>query len=185
MSILTLEEAMSLEGSNKRNNLPYTICPSVTDIVISDSISPLDMTATSFLIGFVGPHNNKIIMANNRKRGLEIPGGHIEPNENIIEAACREEKEETGAEVLIQTIVPIGFERIISSGLKPEKYRYSFPVGFQQFFAAKVILHDFVETEECRMPQLLSYQDIVNKNSPFDMSRKHILKTAWDIFGRS
>lgn len=182
MSILTLEEALSLDGSFLRKDLQYTVKPSTCDIVISDAIAPIDMTATAFMIGFCGDNNEKVIIANNRKRGFEIPGGHVESGESIIDAAIREPREETGAEVIPETIVPVGFERIISTGVKPKNHRYSFPYGFQQFFAAKVILHNFVETQECKMPELFSYQDVVNKNSPFDLSRKFLLKTAWDMF---
>lgn len=46
--------------------------------------------------------DDKILVLNRKRNnwpGLTFPGGHIEPNETILESVIREVKEETGLEV--------------------------------------------------------------------------------------
>lgn len=42
-------------------------------------------------------HGDKWLLTNHKKRGLEFPGGKVEPSETLEEAARRETFEETGA----------------------------------------------------------------------------------------
>lgn len=82
--------------------------------------------------------NGCVVVAVMRKfgRGVEIPGGHVEPGETLMEAAVREAFEETGCTV--DMVRPIGFQRLVSDGAPPEGYRYPFPLSFQTFFAGRV-----------------------------------------------
>ena len=45
---------------------------------------------------------NEILLQNRRKadwRGYTLPGGHVEPEESIVDAGVREMKEETGVDI--------------------------------------------------------------------------------------
>ena len=54
----------------------------------------------------ISKHNGKWVFCKHKERNTyEIPGGHREPNEDILETARRELREETGA--LLFDIAPI------------------------------------------------------------------------------
>ncbi|WP_017726494.1 RNA deprotection pyrophosphohydrolase [Halalkalibacterium ligniniphilum] len=50
-------------------------------------------------------YQNKWLVTNHRTRGLEFPGGKVEADESVTEAAYREVKEETGASVETLTFI--------------------------------------------------------------------------------
>ena len=61
----------------------------------------------------VAKYKDKYVFCYNKKRkGWEIPGGHIEEGENYIEAAKREMYEETGATKI--KIIPVAVYKINS-----------------------------------------------------------------------
>lgn len=54
--------------------------------------------------------DTKILMQNRTKsdwKGYALPGGHIEPNESVVESVIREVKEETGLEIKNPTLCGI------------------------------------------------------------------------------
>lgn len=127
--------------------------PNTIEVVSSDLIAPAHLTKTSFMIPLT--RKGTVIMAHNRRRGLEFPGGHVDPGETLTFAAVRETLEETG--VRVSHIRPIGHQMMISTGEKPEGYKYPFPLSFQQFFVGEVMGMDpYVENDECLKPVELS-----------------------------
>lgn len=53
---------------------------------------------------------NKILLKKDPNRGWELPGGHVENNESLKEAAVREIKEETGIIIEITKFCGISHE---------------------------------------------------------------------------
>lgn len=62
-------------------------------------------------------YQNQWLLTNHQDRGYEFPGGKVEPFENAEEAALREVKEETGADVKKLTYIGqykvLGREKVI------------------------------------------------------------------------
>lgn len=137
-------------------NVPYLPLPNYVEVVLTDELSPVDLTKTAFVVPVCD--DGSIILANNVRRGLEISGGHIEDGETPEEAACREALEEVGCEVT--DVVPIGYLRMVSEGEVPADYAYPHPISYQQFFAGRVTaINEYQPNEECNVPVRTSVLD--------------------------
>jgi 8-oxo-dGTP pyrophosphatase MutT (NUDIX family) len=157
---MTELELISADGIAAERDVPYLPLPNVVEVVISETLAPDHLTPTAFLFPFFD--NGDVQMACNRRRNVEVPGGHRDPLpsgriEHPAVAARRETDEEAGASVT--DLVPVGFMRSTTSGPKPDGYRYPYPVSCQQFFAGRIVaLRDFVETDECKAPVRLTHE---------------------------
>lgn len=174
---------------------PYI--PGKNTILYSSCIDePIENVTASFCYLFVG--NNKILLANNRKCGLEIPGGHVEPNETPRQASIREAQEETGVVIKkLHGYVMTAKHTCLFD--KPENYNYPYPISYMNFYIAKncnYLSNTFVETEECKKPELIEYgvhdtgitlfptkrqedvvHDFLNRNPFFNIFAKQALET--------
>lgn len=140
-----------MEIIHTEHNVKYLPLPNKVEFILTSIMAPLDLTKTSFVIPFINSHH--VIMADNRRRGFEIPGGHIEPGEQLIQAAQRECLEETGFDIV--DLVPIGFLKMTSDGEVPDDWKYPHPVSYQQFFTGEISNWNVFEAnEECKHPVL-------------------------------
>lgn len=175
---LTSEEMLALEGVEQEVDVSYIPLPNTVDVVISDVLSPQAITPTAFAFPFFD--NGDVLLAHNRRRQVEVPGGHRDPippkgmtlaevlllpasvlktirKEHPAVAAARETHEETGA--VVSELVPVGFMRSRSDGVEPQGYKYPYPVACQQFFAGMITtVRDFKETDECKPPVRLTHE---------------------------
>ncbi len=63
-------------------------------VVISDCHPPQELTTAAFALAFDG---DRLLMTNLRRRGWNVPGGHVEPGESPEDTMRREVYEETVA----------------------------------------------------------------------------------------
>jgi len=149
MKILNTDEVLDMPSIHVRKDVSYILLPNTVDVIVSDNLLPREINPTTF--AFVFTEDGKLIMANNRRRGPEVAGGHIEGDETALEGAKREALEETGAHV--DELTPVGFFRSVTEGEMPENYRYPYPVSCQQFFAGIATRIDKYEAnDECLEP---------------------------------
>lgn len=134
-------------------NIPYILLPNKVEVVVSNEASGADVNPTAFM--FLFTKDGELILAQNRRRGLEIPGGHIEPEDaNSMAGAIRECFEETGA--VVKECQPVGYFKSTTEGEKPDVYRYPYPISCQQFFAGIVDhIGGYVENDECLLPAVV------------------------------
>lgn len=131
------------------HDVSYLPLPNTVEIVITNQLAPVELTRTAFMLPVFD--DGALLIAQNRRRGLEIAGGHIEGDETPEVAAIREALEETGCTVT--GVRPIGYLRMTSKGVAPDGYRYPFPLSYQQFFAGRAErLDSYVENDECVAP---------------------------------
>ncbi|MBY3155449.1 NUDIX domain-containing protein [Rhizobium laguerreae] len=157
---MALDEMLVSEGTEAEENVVYIPLPNTVDVVLSDLLAPDDITPTGFSFNFFD--DGDLLLAHNRRRQVEVPGGHRDPlreggREHPAVAATRESFEETGA--VVSDLKPVGFMRSHSDGVRPEEYKYPWPNSCQQFFAALIDrVVDFEETDECRPPVRLTHE---------------------------
>ena len=153
-------------------NISYIPGINIVETYITDELPPLELCATSFYILF---HKNKLILANNLRRGMEISGGHIDPGETIHEAALRESREETGC----FNIRYIGhFVRKHTSNSEVEQdYKYPHPISYMTFFVgiADEIDLDLIFEDECGKPFEIPLGD-------FGYFVPDVYKQEWESF---
>ena len=158
-------DAMAMPGGAATDDVGYLPRPNRVEAVVTALAAPPDLVRTAFLLPFLP--DGSLVMAVNRRRGPEIPGGHIEEGEDALEAAVREAFEETG--VIVERPSPLGYLRMVSRGEAPTGWGYPHPVGFQQFFAARVLR---VETrdadDECLEPLLVTREMAADPGGPLD-----------------
>jgi len=133
----------------RKADVSYLPKPNYVQFVADDTIQHPDLTRTAFMVPLMP--DGSVIMAMNRRRGIEFPGGHIDPGETSCAAAHRETVEETG--YWVSHIKALGYLVQCSEGVKPADYHYPFPTSFQQFYTADVMSFEpYVENDECLSP---------------------------------
>ena len=112
---------------------------------------PVSNTTAAFVFGF---YKNQLVLARNLKRGIEIPGGHIEPGETVEQSGIREIKEETGA--IVKKVRPFIRSTLTCNFEKPEHYKYPFPISHMEFMIADIErMTDDIMTSEVGTPILI------------------------------
>lgn len=87
----------------------------------------------------VTSHRGALLLVQNRKRGWEIPGGHIDEGEEIEQALVREVIEETGA--VIENPQMFGYKIVLPVSPIPHRDKkgsfYPFPHSFVPYYYAE------------------------------------------------
>jgi 8-oxo-dGTP diphosphatase len=138
-----------------QRDLRYQPTPNRSEFVFSDTMTGRRDTATSFVFPFL--KTGELVMAQSLKPGRDVEpgGGHIEPGEDQVKAALREGFEELCAR--LGTLVPIGHQRMLTGGIRPEGWRYPFPLAYQAFFTARVeSMEAYIPNDECGPPILVT-----------------------------
>jgi 8-oxo-dGTP diphosphatase len=125
-------------------DIPWMVKPSIGRLYITDELPPREVWGTAFGFAFEG---DRMLVTHLKRRGWDIPGGHIEVGETPEQATVREVWEETFAEVEIVDL--IGIQELEILGPRPENHRYAYPVNTQIFFFCRVTrLAPFQENDE-------------------------------------
>ena len=140
-----------------RYDVGYLPVPNQVTAIIDPVVAPQELAPTAFVFPIM--RDRSLVMARNIRRGLEIPGGHVEPGETLEQAARREALEEGLCKVPV--LIPLGYLQMTTSGPKPEGYKYPYPVSYQQFYTGIVEgFADYVGNDECFEPELVVAGDL-------------------------
>lgn len=134
----------------RESNIPWAPLPNELVLVETGEMPPLELCTSAYVLAFAG---DDILMAE-LDRGIDIPGGHIDPGEDPEAAMRRETEEETGAIIGVARLLAV--QKIAVAGPKPDVYRYPYPVSYQLIYLSNDFLWgDFVKDEDSRGPVMI------------------------------
>jgi len=107
--------------------------PNESRLISSSEYPPKKLTTSVLCFVF---KKDLLLLTKLSERGWDIPGGHLEQNESVIDALHREIREET--KVIIENPLLIGHQKITLLGERPKHYKYPFPTSYQLFFTANM-----------------------------------------------
>lgn len=84
----------------------------------------------------------RILLVEHRRRGADLPGGHLEPGEAPRHAAVRELYEETGVVLTPDRLTPAGTLGCWVQAPRPPDYRYPHPWSHLRVFRARLVDRD-------------------------------------------
>lgn len=113
--------------------------------------------------------DNRFLMVKETKLGVQVinqPAGHVEPGEDILQAAIRETMEETGWEVSIRGFLGISTHFAAATGVT--YYRLSFVAQAVRFDASAVIDTDIDEALWMSLDEIKSNKDSLRSTLVLD-----------------
>jgi 8-oxo-dGTP pyrophosphatase MutT (NUDIX family) len=130
---------------SEQNDIAWLPKPSTLTLVATSEMPPAELCTSAYVLAFDG---DNLLMAD-LDRGVDIPGGHIDPGEGGAAAMRREAKEETGATIGPATLFAV--QKITLKGPKPEGYAYPYPDSYQlMYVSTSVTAGEFIKDDDSR-----------------------------------
>jgi len=134
-------------------NILWLPQPNKISEVLTAKLPPIQQITTVF--GLVMDKN--YVLVAHLYRGWDLPGGHIEKGENVLETLQREIWEET--KVTIKQPRLIGYQKIEVYAEKPDNYRYPYPESYQVHYMAEAEeIGEFTADEETKGRDFITYE---------------------------
>ncbi|MDE1151995.1 MAG: NUDIX domain-containing protein [Micavibrio sp.] len=142
---------------SRTENIHWLPKPNTAEILLTDELPPPELCTAAYVFAFDG---DRLLMAD-LDRGVDIPGGHIDPGETGDAAMRREVLEETGATVGPARLFAV--QKLVCTGDKPAGYKYPFPVSYQLMYVASGVTPGvFTQDEDSKGAVMIARADAEN-----------------------
>lgn len=130
---LMAPDATTLAALEVLTDLPWLVQPNHG--TFEPFTAAPDPLVTAVMVVLV--HDGHILFADVASRGLDLPGGHRERDEEISEVGTRELWEESG--LLVEDLAPLAVLHVHIDASKPTGYRYPYPDSWIAFLGWELI----------------------------------------------
>jgi len=142
---------------SRTENIAWLPKPNSAEILLTAELPPAALCTAAYVFAFDG---DKLLMAD-LDRGVDIPGGHIDPGETPEVAMRREVLEETAATIGPARLFAV--QKLVCTGEKPDGYKYPFPVSYQLMYVANGVTHGtFTQDEDSKGAIMIAKADAAN-----------------------
>lgn len=121
--------------------------------------------------------NKELLLVKHKRRGWEVPGGHIEGGESFIEAMHRELYEET--QMYCTSLRQLGYLKKEALVEKPVDCSYPHPISYCLFYTATISrVDDFTGDESIEEARFFSFAEasqnkwIINYSEYFEEAKR-------------
>jgi 8-oxo-dGTP diphosphatase len=129
--------------------------PNSVELVAGGAEPPARLCTSAYAFAFDAA--GRLLMAD-LDRGVDIPGGHLDPGESAIDGMRREVKEETG--VTLGAAKLFAVQKVTVAGPKPENYPYPYPESYQLFyFSTELTVGRFATDEDSKGPRFVAPEE--------------------------
>jgi 8-oxo-dGTP pyrophosphatase MutT (NUDIX family) len=137
-------EGFGLNVIRARQNIDLIPKPNETRQILSSTLPPLELITSASVFAFDG---DRILMADLKSRGWDLPGGHVEDGERPEDTVRREVYEETKA--TLGEMGVLGYTELHIFAPKPLGYSYPYPKSYMvSYWALIASLEPFEKTPE-------------------------------------
>ena len=136
--MINLEPQFERDGEafeliKERFTVPWLPLAHEASLIKSEILPPSELVTSVHGLLLRG---DEILFVDNDSRGLEIPGGHVDPGEDLETALRRECLEE--ASVTLEAVMPFASLKLHKFEKQEEREKYPFPVSYLCFFVAQI-----------------------------------------------
>lgn len=163
----------------QQQDVPWAPAPNTVELLAGDTMPPPHLCTSAY--AFVFDAEGRLLMAD-LDRGLDIPGGHLDPGEDPAAGMRREVLEETGVTVGAAQLFAV--QKVTVAGAKPDNYAYPYPVSYQlMYISTDFKIGAFTSDEDSKGMRFIPRDE--SATIPWLQKNREMYEYAYGVFRQS